>query len=83
MKDAFILACREYFVKNRNNESKSAHQRKRAEIIPVDAIARRPKALGIAVIRAGKRHTPVRIPAMSVTELGHVLRTLEYSRAFA
>ena len=78
MKDAFILACRDYIV---NNKSKRRHQRKRTEIITPDKIARRTKALGLVVTRAERRHKPVRIPAMTCAELGHLLFTTELSRA--
>lgn len=80
MKDAFILACRDYVV---NSKNRRRHTRKRAEIIPAEVIARRTKALGIAVVRAERRHTPVRIPAMSCAELGHFLSSLEFTRALA
>ena len=78
MKDAFILACRDYIV---NNKSKRRHQRKRTEIITSDKIARRTKALGLLVARAERRHQPVRIPAMTCAELGHFLFSTELSRA--
>lgn len=35
MKDAFILACRDYIV---NNKTKRRHQRKRTEVISPDKI---------------------------------------------
>lgn len=79
MKDQFILACREYFVNNRRHR----HPRQRHETVPVTAIARRPKVWGKIVARAERRHQPVRIPAMSCAELGHLLRSLELSRAYA
>lgn len=78
MKDQFILACRDYFV---NNKSKHRHQRKRTEIITPETIARRTKALGLVVTRAERRHKPVRIPAMTCAELGHLLFSTELSRA--
>lgn len=78
MKDTFILACRDYIV---NNKSKRRHQRKRAEIITPDKIARRTKALGLVVLRAERRNKPVRIPAMSCAELGQLLFSTELSRA--
>lgn len=79
MKDQFILACREYFVNNRRH----SHPRQRHETVPVEAIARRPKVWGKIVARAERRHQPVRIPAMSCAELGHLLRSLKLSRAYA
>ena len=79
MKDQFILACREYFV----NDQQRRHPRKRHETVPVEAIARRPKVRGRIVARAERRRQPVRIPAMSCTELGHLLRSLELTRACA
>ncbi|ECG3146345.1 hypothetical protein AZH90_004375 [Salmonella enterica subsp. enterica serovar Legon] len=83
MKDAFILACSEYFVNNRHDKKMHRHPRKRHETLPAEAIARRPKVLGKVVTRAERRHLPVRIPAMTFTELGHLLRSLELSRACA
>lgn len=80
MKDAFILACRDYFVNNKENHR---HPRKRTEVIPVDVIARRTKVRGKIVLRADRRHKPVRIPAMSCAELGHFLFSMELSRANA
>lgn len=80
MKDQFILACREYFV---NNGKSCRHPRKRAEEIPAESVARRPKARGMLVARAERRHQLVRIPAMSCAELGHLLRSLELTRACA
>ncbi|MCE6966373.1 hypothetical protein K6W81_21215 [Enterobacter sp. MW07] len=79
MKDQFILACREYFVNNPRNR----HPRKRPETVPAENIARRSKVRGKIVARAERRHQPVRIPAMSCAELGHLLRSLEISRAYA
>jgi len=79
MKDQFIIACREYFVNNRRH----SHPRKRHETVPAEDIARRSKVRGKIVIRAERRHRPVRIPAMSCAELGHLLRSLELSRACA
>lgn len=79
MKDQFILACREYFVNNPLNP----HPRKRPETVPAQDIARRPKVRGRMVARAERRHQPVRIPAMSCAELGHLLRSLELCRAYA
>ena len=78
MKDQFILACRDYIV---NNKTKRRHQRKRTEVISSDKIARRTKALGLLVTRAERRHRPVRIPAMTCVELGHLLFSTELSRA--
>ncbi|MNE79147.1 hypothetical protein D3C80_1756110 [compost metagenome] len=79
MKDQFILACREYFVNNRRN----SHPRKRHETVSAEGIARLPGVRGRIVARAERRHQPVRIPAMSCTELGHLLRSLELSREYA
>jgi len=79
MKDQFILACREYFVNNRQQR----HPRKRHQTVPAEQIARRSKVRGRIVARAERRHQPVRIPAMSIAELGHLLRSLELSRACA
>ncbi|HAS1033509.1 hypothetical protein JW319_22860 [Enterobacter cloacae subsp. cloacae] len=80
MKDRFIIACRDYIV---NNKNKRPHKRKPAEIIPADVIARRTQALGKIVVRAERRHKPVRIPAMSFAELGHFLTSMEQTRVNA
>ncbi|EMP7252370.1 MULTISPECIES: hypothetical protein [Enterobacterales] len=80
MKDRFIIACRDYIV---NNKNKRPHKRKPAEIIPAEVIARRTKALGKIVVRAERRHKPVRIPAMSCAELGHFLTSTEQTRVSA
>lgn len=79
MKDQFILACREYFVNNRRH----SHPRQHHDTVSAENIARRPKVRGKIVARAERRHQPVRIPAMSCAELGHLLRSLELSRAYA
>ncbi len=78
MKDAFILACRDYIV---NNKTKRRNKRQRTELITPDKIARRTKALSLIVSRAERRHKPVRIPAMTCVELGHLLFSTELFRA--
>ncbi|MEA5217586.1 hypothetical protein [Enterobacter cloacae] len=54
---------------------------KRGEIAR-DALIPEMKALGRHIAHCQKKGRSVRIPAMRGSEWGHVLRTLELSRAF-
>ncbi|WP_096533095.1 hypothetical protein [Enterobacter hormaechei] len=80
MKDQFIVACREYFVKER---VKTRHPRKIRETLKPDAIAPHLKQLGTSLVRCGRIHKPIHIPALNGADWDHVLSTLELSRAYA
>jgi ppGpp synthetase/RelA/SpoT-type nucleotidyltranferase len=81
MKDKFIVACQEYFVKQQGE--RRAQQRQIRETLPEDAITRRLRILAKIIARCERRHQPVRIPALNGAEWGQVLRTLELKRAYA
>lgn len=79
MKDHFILACREYFVKQRGNRRK---QRQIRKTLHAENIAPHLKALGKAIARSERERRPFHVPALSGAEWGQVLRTLELTRAY-
>lgn len=81
MKDKFIVACQEYFVKQQG--ARRAQQRQIRETLPEEAITKRLRTLAKVIARSERRHQPVRIPALNGAEWGQVLRTLELKRAYA
>ncbi|PKH19390.1 hypothetical protein CIG19_20355 [Enterobacterales bacterium CwR94] len=88
MKDHFILACHEYFVKRRaealaNGEPLYAHLRIQRETLPEELIRRRLKALGRLIVRSDVLNKPIRIPALNGAERGHLLRSLETVKGLA
>jgi|GEM_PF-1242870 len=66
MKDKFIVACQEYFVKQKG--VRRAQQRQIRETLPEDAITRRLRILAKMIARCERRHQPVRIPALNGAE---------------
>lgn len=80
MKDQFILACRKYLVKQRNNHRKQRQLRKTQDY---ENIAPHLKALGKVLARSERERRPFRVPALNGAEWGQVLRTLELTRAYA
>ncbi|RAY97110.1 hypothetical protein DP187_21620 [Enterobacter cloacae] len=88
MKDRFILACQEYFVKRRAEAQAAgqpvcAHPRFRRETLPEEDISRRLKRLGRRIVRSEGLNKPVRVPAMNGAEWGHLLRSLETVKGLA
>lgn len=87
MKDRFILACQEYFVKQRatakqRGEAVKGHRRILRETLPAEAIAPEFKAMAQQVANIAGRER-VRIGALNVAEWGQFLRSLEISRGLA
>lgn len=80
MKDQFILACREYFVKQRGKRRK---QRQIRKTLHDENIAPHLKALGKPLTRSERERRPFRVPALNGAEWGQVFRTLELTRAYA
>ncbi|MEB7891711.1 hypothetical protein NGK36_20840 [Hafnia alvei] len=88
MKDSFILACQEYFVKRRaealaTGKPVSTHPRFRRETLPEEDISRRLKRLGRRIVRNEGLNKPVRVPALNGAEWGHLLRSLETVKGLA
>lgn len=83
MKDRFILACQDYFVKQRENAEANKHRRVQRDTVAKESITPRVKALGQHIARRQRKQQPVRIPALNVAEWGQLLRTLEIKRAYA
>lgn len=83
MKNQFILACQEYFVKPQGDQPVKKHVRQHHETIAADAIAPRVKKLSQYISRCQRQHKQVRIPALSGAEWGQLLRALELKRAYA
>ncbi|MCT4709076.1 hypothetical protein MUA04_02465 [Enterobacteriaceae bacterium H11S18] len=81
MKDRFILACQDYFVKQKGKGP--VHKRKRHPTLPAEAIAPRFEELGNQIAQCGRSMKPVRVPALNSAEWGHLLRSLELTRAYA
>jgi|GEM_PF-1663100 len=66
MKDRFILACQEYFVKRRAEaqaagQPVSAHPRFRRETLAEEDISRRLKRLGRRIVRSEGLNKPFRV----------------------
>lgn len=70
--DRFILACQDYFIKQR--DAQPVHQHRRMHRDTVD---------GEAIARCQRKRQPVRIPALNGAEWGQLLRSLELKRAYA
>lgn len=83
MKDRFIVACQDYFVKEREAQTAKKHPRQHRDTVAEETISARVKALGRHIARRQRKHKPVRIPALNVTEWGQLLRILEIKRAYA
>lgn len=83
MKDHFILACQDYFVKQRESTEVRKHRRVQRDTVAEETIAPRVKALGRHIARCQRKRKPVRIPALNVAEWGQLLRSLEIKRAYA
>ncbi|TQI77313.1 hypothetical protein FHU10_5287 [Serratia fonticola] len=88
MKDRFILACQEYFVKRRAEAQATGqplcmHPRIHRETLPEELIRRRLKALGRLIVRNNVLNKPIRVPALNGAEWGHLLRSLETVKGLA
>jgi len=83
MKDHFILACQDYFVKPRESAEVRKQHRVQRDTVTEESISPRVKALGRHIARCQRKRKPVRIPALNVVEWGQLLRSLEIKRAYA
>lgn len=85
MKDRFLLACQDYFARQRADVQAAGNIRRarvRRETVPAESVLPRLKALGRLIIRNGHNNKPVRVPALNGAEWGHLLRTLETGRGW-
>ncbi|WP_447867740.1 hypothetical protein [Rahnella bonaserana] len=78
--DAQIIASPALFVKS---ETAKKHLRIVREPFNSQDITVPLKALGRHIEKCQRKRQSVRVPAMRVSELGQVLRTLELKRAYA
>lgn len=83
MKDHFILACQDYFVKPCESAEVRKQYRVKCDTVTEESISPRVKALGRHIARCQRKRKPVRIPALNVVEWGQLLRSLEIKRAYA
>lgn len=74
-----IIASTADFVK----QASKKQRRVKRQTIAVSDINEICKARGRHIAKCQLKKKPVRIPAMRVSELGQVLRTLELKRAYA
>lgn len=78
--EAQIITSSEPFVKS---ETAKKHLRIVREPLNSQDITVPLKALGRHIMKCQRKRQSVRVPAMRVSELGQVLRTLELKRAYA
>ena len=78
--DAQIITSPAPFVKS---ETAKKHPRIVRDPVSSQDITTPLKALGRHIVKCQRKRQSVRVPAMRVSELGQVLRTLELKRAYA
>lgn len=88
MKDRFILACQEYFVKRSaeaqaSGQPVSTHPRFSRKTLTEEEISHHLKKLGRRIVRNESLNRPIRIPALNGAEWGHLLRSMETVKGLA